>query len=241
MPKNRLILLRHGESKWNLENRFTGWTNVELTSKGYSEAKNAGKLLSKFNFEIDLVYTSVLKRANDTMDICLNVMNLSKIKKIYDWRLNERHYGALQGLNKSETILRYGKEKVMDWRRSFEIQPPRLSVNDSRHPRFESLYKDIDDRKLPSSESLKDTIKRFLPLWDNYILPSIKSGRKIMIVAHGNSLRALVKMLDNVSNNDIINLNIPTGSPLIYEFDSGVNVLNSYYLSDEKSEKNGIS
>ncbi|MCS5622675.1 MAG: 2,3-diphosphoglycerate-dependent phosphoglycerate mutase, partial [Candidatus Marinimicrobia bacterium] len=213
----KLILLRHGESKWNLENRFTGWTDVGLTPKGEVEAKDSGGLLSKKNIEIDIVFTSVLKRAIDTMEICLKQMKKNNIEAIYNWRLNERHYGALQGLNKAETALKYGDEQVLIWRRSYDIRPPELDWDDERHPRVDKKYKTLKKEELPSSECLKDTVLRFLPYWEKTISPEVKSGKRIMIVAHGNSLRALVKHLDKVSNEDIVGLNIPTGVPLVYK------------------------
>ena len=241
MIKYKLILLRHGESKWNLENKFTGWTNVDLTKKGINEAKNAGKLLLKEKFEVNQVYTSLLLRANNTMNICLDTLkaNINEIK--FDWRLNERHYGTLQGLNKSEIANRYGDKQVLKWRRSYDIPPPKLKLDDKRHPIHDKIYKNIDSSMLPSSESLKDTLDRFKPLWEDDIIPSIRSGEKVMIVAHGNSLRALVKILDKISNKDIVNLNIPTGVPLIYELDSEMMPLTSYYLGDQDEIKRKIA
>ena len=229
----KLALLRHGESEWNLENRFTGWIDVDLSNNGIKEAKSSAKLLKKNNFKFDIVYTSLLKRANKTMQICLDIMNIQKIKVIYDWRLNERHYGSLQGLNKLETAKKHGNDQVQIWRRSFDIRPPVLSLNDSTHPRFEKIYKDIDSSLLPSSESLKDTINRVTPLWLNSIRSNILLNKKILIVAHGNSLRALVKYLGKLSNEEIVNLNIPTGVPLIYELDKQINPISHYYLGDQ--------
>ena len=229
----KIILLRHGESKWNLENKFTGWTDVELTKKGNEEAKEAGLLLSVENMEFDMVFTSVLKRAIDTMNICLNNMKSRDIEVFHDWRLNERHYGALQGLNKLETAKKYGDEQVLIWRRSYDIRPPRLEWEDERHPRFDEKYNNLDNKYIPSSECLKDTVKRFLPYWGNTISPYVESGKKIMIVAHGNSLRALVKHLDNISNEDIVGLNIPTGIPLVYELDKNLKPIKNYYLGDQ--------
>jgi len=235
MTQKKLVLLRHGESQWNLENRFTGWTDVPLTEKGETEAKSSGKLLKYKGFTFDLVYTSVLKRANKTMNICLNEMRLKDIPIEYDWRLNERHYGALQGLNKLETAKKYGDEKVLIWRRSYNIPPPPLQLDDDRHPRFDDQYRKLDPSELPVCESLKDTVNRFLPLWYKSIAPSIKSGKKVLIVAHGNSLRALVKYVDNISDEEIVTLNIPTGVPLVYELDDALNSIKHYYLGDEKN------
>ena len=230
----KLILLRHGESKWNLENRFTGWTDVGLTPKGEVEAKDSGGLLSKENIEIDIVFTSVLKRAINTMEICLKQMKKNNIETIYNWRLNERHYGALQGLNKAETALKYGDEQVLIWRRSYDIRPPELDWDDERHPRVDKKYKTLKKEELPSSECLKDTVLRFLPYWEKTISPEVKSGKCIMIVAHGNSLRALVKHLDKVSNEDIVGLNIPTGVPLVYKLDENLMPIKHYYLGDQE-------
>ena len=230
----KLILLRHGESKWNLENRFTGWTDVVLTPKGEVEAKDSGGLLSKENIEIDIVFTSVLKRAINTMEICLKQMKKNNIETIYNWRLNERHYGALQGLNKAETALKYGDEQVLIWRRSYDIRPPELDWDDERHPRVDKKYKTLKKEELPSSECLKDTVLRFLPYWEKTISPEVKSGKRIMIVAHGNSLRALVKHLDKVSNEDIVGLNIPTGVPLVYKLDENLMPIKHYYLGDQE-------
>ena len=230
----KLILLRHGESKWNLENRFTGWTDVGLTPKGEVEAKDSGGLLSKENIEIDIVFTSVLKRAINTMEICLKQMKKNNIETIYNWRLNERHYGALQGLNKAATALKYGDEQVLIWRRSYDIRPPELDWDDERHPRVDKKYKTLKKEELPSSECLKDTVLRFLPYWEKTISPEVKSGKRIMIVAHGNSLRALVKHLDKVSNEDIVGLNIPTGVPLVYKLDENLMPIKHYYLGDQE-------
>ena len=229
----KLVLLRHGESLWNLENRFTGWTDVGLTDKGKAEAKSSGQLLKEEGFEFDLVYTSVLKRATGTMDICLNEMNIINVPIIYDWRLNERHYGALQGLNKAETAEKYGDEQVLIWRRSYSTPRPPLGINDERHPRFDNSYDDLNENQLPASESLKDTVNRFLPYWHETIAPSIQSGKKVLIVAHGNSLRALVKYLDDISEEKIIGLNIPTGAPLVYELDDQLSPMKHYYLGDQ--------
>ena len=235
----KLVLLRHGESKWNLENKFTGWTDVELTEKGEVEAKNAGELINNENINIDLVFTSVLKRAINTMNICLSNMDHNNPEIFQDWRLNERHYGSLQGLNKSETAEKYGDDQVLIWRRSYDIKPPELDQDDDRHPRFDKKYENLDSKILPSSECLKDTVERFLPYWEETISPNVKNGKKVMIVAHGNSLRALVKHLDKISDDKILGLNIPTGTPLVYELDEDLSPLKNYYLGnqDEINEK----
>ena len=235
MKTVKLILLRHGESKWNLENRFTGWTDVGLTDKGKAEAKSSGQLLKEEGFEFDLVYTSVLKRATGTMDICLNEMNIINVPIIYDWRLNERHYGALQGLNKTETAEKYGDEQVLIWRRSYSTPPPPLDIDDERHPHLDERYKDLTPSQLPASECLKDTVDRFLPLWHETIAPSVRSGEKVLIVAHGNSLRALVKYLDKITDEEIVGLNIPTGIPLVYELDHDLTPIKHYYLGDPEA------
>ena len=229
MTINKLVLLRHGESMWNMENKFTGWTDVDLSKNGISEAKNAGALLKKNSFSFDLVYTSCLKRANTTMDICLNEMCLLNIETIYDWRLNERHYGALQGLNKSETAKKFGDEQVFIWRRSYDTPPPPLKLNDKRHPLNDPKYNNVRS-SLPNSESLKDTYNRLFPLFTKKILKQVKLGRKILIVAHGNSLRAVVKYLDKIPDDEIVNLNIPTGQPLVYELDVNLSPIKNYYL-----------
>ena len=234
MNKHKLVLLRHGESQWNLENRFTGWADVGLSEKGIGEATSSGKILKENKFNFDKVFTSVLKRANRTMDICLKEMNINNIPIEYNWRLNERHYGALQGLNKIETAKRYGDEQVLIWRRSYSTPPPPLEIDDERHPRFEDKYKNLSDKELPTSESLKDTVNRFLPYWHETVAQSIQSGEKVLIVAHGNSLRALVKYLDNISEEEIVGLNIPTGEPLVYELDEQLNPIKHYYLGDQE-------
>tara|TARA_Y100000590_G_scaffold406153_1_gene495069 strand:- start:2382 stop:3134 length:753 start_codon:yes stop_codon:yes gene_type:complete len=237
MKNIKLVLLRHGESEWNQENRFTGWTDVNLTKKGIKEAKLAGKILKESGFTFDIVYTSLLKRAIQTMKICLKKMNIDKIDIKYKWRLNERHYGSLQGLNKYETAKKYGNNQVLIWRRSYEIPPPALELNDERHPRFDNKYESLKSSLIPSSESLKDTFNRFIPLWNKTISQKIKSNKKVLIVAHGNSLRALVKNIENISDEEIVNLNIPTGVPLVYNLDRQLNAINSKYLGDQKSIK----
>lgn len=227
-----LVLMRHGESTWNLENRFTGWTDVPLTKKGEQEAKQGGKLLKEGKYSFDIIYTSVLKRAIDTLQIVLKEMSLvAPIVKA--WQLNERHYGALQGLNKSEMAQKYGEEKVHQWRRSYDIPPPPLDVKDSRHPMHDPLYKDLKKTDLPSAESLKLTVKRVIPYWKKVIAPQLKVGKKVFICAHGNSLRALVMYLDNISEKDIPELNIPTGVPLIYELDDKLKAIKHYYLGNQ--------
>jgi 2,3-bisphosphoglycerate-dependent phosphoglycerate mutase len=228
---HKLVLLRHGESLWNKENRFTGWTNVNLSEKGVEEAKKAGHVLKKEGYTFDVAYTSYLIRATRTLDITLKEMKLSiPIHKA--WELNERHYGALQGLNKSEMAQKYGEEQVQIWRRSYDIRPPALKEDDKRHPRFDPLYKDI--KYHPATECLKDTVKRVLPYWKKEIAPAIKSGKKVLISAHGNSLRGLVKYLDNVPEDEITQLNIPTGIPLVYELDGNLKPIKHYYLASEK-------
>jgi len=230
---NKLVLLRHGESQWNLENRFTGWTDVDLSEKGIKEATSSGEILKESGFDFDLVYSSLLLRAHRTMDICLEEMGISDIPLKYNWRLNERHYGTLQGLNKGETAQKYGDDQVLTWRRSYNTPPPPLGINDERHPRFDNSYDDLNENQLPASESLKDTMDRFLPYWHETISPSIQSGKKVLIVAHGNSLRALVKYLDDISEEEIIGLNIPTGVPLVYELDNQLSPIKHYYLGDQ--------
>jgi len=230
----KIILLRHGESTWNLKNKFTGWTDVGLTENGKREAQNAGLLLTNNNIEFDLVYVSYLKRAIKTLEICLKQINNPHGETISHWRLNERHYGNLQGLNKSETARKYGDEQVLIWRRSYDIPPPKMDHNDKRHPKYDILYKNINPNKLPSSESLKDTLERVRPLWINKILPQIKKGQNIMIVAHGNSLRAIVKILKRISDKDIININIPTGIPYIFELNDNFDYMKDYYLGNQK-------
>ncbi len=234
----KLVLLRHGESVWNSENRFTGWTDVDLSDKGIKEAAKAGRVLRQQGYVFDLAFTSVLKRAIRTLWIALDELDLMWIPVKNSWRLNERHYGALQGLNKSETARKYGEDQVLVWRRSYDIPPPALDKKDERYPGREPRYADLKLDQIPLSESLKDTYRRCLPYWHTSIAPAVKSGKRVIISAHGNSLRALVKYLDNVSNQDIVGLNIPTGIPLVYEVDSNLKKLKSYYLaSAEELEK----
>jgi 2,3-bisphosphoglycerate-dependent phosphoglycerate mutase len=233
----RLVLLRHGESAWNRENRFTGWTDVDLTEKGRDEAREAGRLMTAEKFEFDLAYTSVLKRAIRTLWITLDEMDLMWIPVYRSWRLNERHYGALQGLNKAETAARHGDEQVKIWRRSYDIPPPTLTPDDPRHPSHDRRYGDLSPAELPLTESLKDTVARFLPYWHETIAPDIRSGRKVLITAHGNSLRALVKYLDNVPDEEIVELNIPTGIPLVYLLNDDLQPLQKFYLGDPDTAK----
>ena len=229
----KLVLIRHGESTWNKENRFTGWTDVELSDKGRTEAKAAGELLKKEGFVFDIAYASLLKRALNTLWTVLQELDRVWIPIEKDWRLNERHYGALQGLNKAETAAKYGDEQVLVWRRSYDIPPPPLEKSDERWPGHDPRYAGIEN--LPLTECLKDTVERFLPLWHDQIAPVVKSGKRVIIAAHGNSLRALVKYLDNVSDKDIINLNLPTGVPLVYELDSNLKPIKHYYLGDQEA------
>ena len=228
----KIILLRHGESVWNKENRFTGWTDVELTDNGVEEARKAGELMLEAGFVFDLAHTSVLKRAIKTLWLALERMDLMWIPVLHSWRLNERHYGALQGLNKAETAAKFGEKQVHLWRRSYDIPPPALDPNDPRHPGSDPRYASLARSELPLTECLKDTVERFLPFWADAIAPQVASGRKVIIAAHGNSLRALVKYLDNMSDEDIVGLNIPTGVPLVYELDDTLKPLRHYYLGN---------
>jgi 2,3-bisphosphoglycerate-dependent phosphoglycerate mutase len=229
---HKLVLLRHGESTWNRENRFTGWTDVDLSDRGRQEAQEAGRLLKEAGYVFDQAYTSVLKRAIRTLWYSLDALDLMWIPVEKDWRLNERHYGALQGLNKAETAARHGEEQVKIWRRSYDIPPPPLTADDERHPSRDPRYTSLSSKELPLTESLKDTVARFLPYWHGTIAPSIARGKRVIIAAHGNSLRALVKYLDEISDADILELNIPTGIPLVYELDGSLRPLRHYYLGD---------
>jgi 2,3-bisphosphoglycerate-dependent phosphoglycerate mutase len=229
-----IVLLRHGESVWNKENRFTGWTDVDLSQKGIEEAIGAGKIMKEKGYSFDIVFTSLLKRALRTTWLALEQLDLLWIPEEKSWRLNERHYGALQGLNKAETAEKHGEEQVMIWRRSYDIPPPELEKSDPRYPGHESRYKNMDEKDIPKTESLKDTVARFLPYWHEVMAPTIKTGKKVLISAHGNSLRALVKYLDNMTNEAVIALNIPTGVPLVYELDNNLKPLKHYYLGDEE-------
>lgn len=230
----KLVLIRHGESVWNKSNQFTGWTDVDLSEKGVEEATKAGKLLKEEGYEFDIAFTSVLKRAIRTLYFTLYETDQLWIPVKKSWRLNERHYGALQGLNKSETAKKKGEEQVKIWRRSYDVQPPALSEDDERFPGNERKYAGLDKDLLPKTECLKDTVERFLPLWHEEIAPIIKTGKKVVIAAHGNSLRALVKYLDNVSEEKIVGLNIPTGIPLVYELDEDLKPIKHYYLGDQE-------
>lgn len=229
----KLVLLRHGESTWNQENRFTGWTDVDLSPKGLDEAKKAGQLLRENGFVFDVAYTSVLKRAIRTLWITLDEMDQMWIPVNLSWRLNERHYGALQGLNKAETAAKYGDEQVHIWRRSYDIHPPALTLDDERYPGFDPRYRNLAKQDIPLTECLKDTVARFLPYWNETILPVVRSGQRVIIAAHGNTLRALVKYLDNISDEDTLALNIPTGVPLVYELDDNLQPIRHYYLGDQ--------
>lgn len=228
----KLVLLRHGESTWNQENRFTGWTDVDLTVKGIGEAKAAGQLLRSNGFNFDLAYTSVLKRAIRTLWLTLDEMDRMWTPIKLNWRLNERHYGALQGLNKAETARQYGDEQVLIWRRSYDTRPPEITTEDERYPGFDPRYSKMARNEIPLAESLKDTVERFLPYWNEIIAPQIRGGSNVIIVAHGNSLRALIKHLDQISDQDILNYNIPTGVPLIYEFEENLKPIRNYYLGN---------
>ena len=230
-----LVLLRHGESTWNKENRFTGWTDVDLSERGVGEAKEAGRLLKEGGYAFDLAYTSVLKRAIRTLWIALDQLDQMWLPVVKDWRLNERHYGGLQGLNKAETAEKHGEAQVKIWRRSYDIPPPPLTSDDPRHAGRDPRYANLSASEVPLTESLKDTVARFLPYWHETIAPSIKSGQRVLIAAHGNSLRALVKYLDNVSEEEILELNIPTGIPLVYELNDRLEPTKHYYLGDPKA------
>jgi len=233
----KLVLLRHGESDWNKENRFTGWTDVDLSAEGREQAREAGATLKREGFSFDIAYTSVLKRAIRTLWIAMDEMDLLWVPVERSWRLNERHYGALQGLNKSETAEKFGEDQVKIWRRSYDIPPPALDPSDERFPGHDPRYRGLSKEELPLTECLKDTVDRFLPYWENTIAPVVREGKSVLIAAHGNSLRALVKYLDDMSEEAIINLNIPTGMPLVYELDDDLKPLRSYYLGDPEKVK----
>ncbi len=230
----KLVLVRHGQSTWNLENRFTGWTDVGLTDLGKSEAHEAGMLLRESGYVFDVAYTSVLRRAIQTLWTVLQEMNLEWIPITNAWQLNERHYGSLQGLNKAETAAKFGEAQVKIWRRSYDVPPPALDLNDERHPRFDPRYTSLTPGQLPATESLKLTLERVLPYWHSTLTPAIKSGKRVIIAAHGNSIRALVKYLDNISEADITELNIPTGLPFVYELDEDLKPTKNYYLGDSE-------
>jgi len=230
---HKLVLLRHGESVWNRENRFTGWTDVDLSEAGREEARRAGRLLREEGFQFDVAYTSVLKRAVRTLWIALDEMDLMWLPVHNSWRLNERHYGDLQGLNKAETAAKFGEKQVLEWRRSYDIPPPALKPDDKRHPRNDRRYAALRESELPLTESLKNTVTRFLPYWNETIAPAVNSGKRVLIAAHGNSLRALVKYLDGLSDREVIDLNIPTGRPLVYELDAALKPVRHYYLGNQ--------
>jgi 2,3-bisphosphoglycerate-dependent phosphoglycerate mutase len=229
----KIVFMRHGESTWNLENRFTGWTDVDLTEKGVREAKSAGQVLKEAGFTFDVAYTSVLKRAIRTLWLTLDDMDMMWLPVINDWRLNERHYGALQGLDKGETAAKYGDAQVLVWRRSYDTPPPALAADDERTSFHDPRYAGVPQESIPLTECLKDTVARVMPVWDEEIAPAIRAGKNILISAHGNSLRALIKMLDGISDEDIVGLNIPNGQPLVYELDADLKPIRHYYLGDQ--------
>lgn len=236
----KLVLIRHGESVWNQENRFTGWQDVDLSEKGRAEALKGGKALREKGFAFDVAYTSVLKRAIKTLNIVLDEVDQVWLPVHKDWRLNERHYGALQGLNKSETAARHGEEQVKIWRRSYDTPPPPMDASDARHPSHDPRYKGIDPKLLPSNESLKDTVARFLPLWNSTIAPDVKAGKNVLIVAHGNSLRALMQHLEGMTPDEIMGVNMPTGIPMMYELDANLKVLKKEFIGDPEEVKAAI-
>jgi 2,3-bisphosphoglycerate-dependent phosphoglycerate mutase len=229
---HKLVMIRHGESTWNLENRFTGWTDVDLTATGVEQAKTSGRLLREAGYEFDLAYTSVLKRSTRTLWHCLDELDRTWLPVVHSWRLNERHYGALQGLNKAETAKQYGDAQVLVWRRSYDTRPPALDPDDPRCERGDIRYAGLAPGQVPLTECLKDTVARVLPFWDEVMAPAIRSGDRVLVAAHGNSMRALVKYLDGISDNDIVGLNIPNGIPLVYELDAGLKPIRHYYLGD---------
>ena len=231
----KIVFMRHGESTWNLENRFTGWTDVDLTEKGINEAKTAGRVLKEAGFTFDVAYTSVLKRAIRTLWLAMDEMDMMYLPVKNDWRLNERHYGALQGLDKAETAAKFGDEQVLVWRRSYDTPPPALEKGDERTSFKDPRYASLDESQIPLTECLKDTGARVMPAWDEEIAPAIRAGKKILISAHGNSLRAIIKMLDNISDADIVGLNIPNGQPLVYELDADLKPIKHYYLGDQEA------
>ena len=236
----KLLLLRHGESIWNKENRFTGWTDVDLSERGIAEARKAGQILKEQRYTFDVAFTSVLKRAIRTLWLVQEEMDLMWIPVHLSWRLNERYYGALQGFNKAETAAKFGEEQVLIWRRSYDVRPPGLEKTDERYPGNDPRYKDLAEKDIPLTECLKDTVNRFLPYWHDVIAPVIKSGKRVIISAHGNSLRALVKYLDNIADEEILKLNIPTGVPLVYELDDGLRPIRHYYLGDPDEVRRAI-
>lgn len=231
----KIVLMRHGESTWNLDNRFTGWTDVDLTEKGMTEARQAGRVLKEAGFTFDLCFTSVLKRAIRTLWLTLDEIDLMWLPVVHDWRLNERHYGALQGLNKAETAAKYGDDQVLIWRRSYDVPPNPLDADDPRASFGDPRYANVPREQIPLTECLKDTVARVMPAWHDAIAPAIRSGKRILISAHGNSLRALIKELDGISDADIVGLNIPNGQPLVYELDADLKPIKSYYLGDQEA------
>ena len=231
----KLVLVRHGESTWNLENRFTGWTDVDLTDTGVAQATQAGQILKADGYEFDLAYTSVLKRATRTLWHCLDAMDRTWLPVAHSWRLNERHYGALQGLNKAETAKQYGDAQVLVWRRSYDTPPPALDVGDARSERGDLRYAKLKTEQVPLTECLKDTVERVLPFWNESMAPAIRAGKRIIVAAHGNSIRALIKYLDDISDDDIVGVNIPNGIPLVYELDANLKPLRHYYLGDAEA------
>jgi 2,3-bisphosphoglycerate-dependent phosphoglycerate mutase len=237
----KLVLLRHGESVWNLEDKFTGWTDVDLSGKGIAEAREAGQTLKKEGYSFDIAFTSVLKRAIRTLWLVLDEMDLMWIPVHRSWRLNERHYGALQGLNKADMAIKFGEEQVHTWRRSYDVQPPAIDRTDTRYPGKDPRYHELSESELPLAESLKDTIARVMPYWRNVIAPELQSGKHVIVAAHGNSLRALVKYLDNIGDREIAQVNIPTGIPLVYEFDGKLTPVNHYYLADAAKVERAIN
>lgn len=239
-PTYKLVLIRHGESQWNQENRFTGWQDVELSEKGRAEALKGGRALRERGFQFDVSYTSVLKRAIHTLDFVLNEVDQVWLPVHKEWRLNERHYGALQGLNKAETAARHGEQQVQIWRRSYDTPPPPMDVNDPRHPSKDPRYKNVNPRDLPSGESLKDTVARFLPLWEGQIVKDVKAGKRVLIVAHGNSLRALMQHLEKMTPDQIMGVNMPTGIPMMYELDSNLTVLKREFIGDDEEVRKAI-
>jgi len=236
----KIVLIRHGESVWNKENRFTGWTDVDLSDKGIEEAKQGGKVLKAEGYIFDIAYTSVLKRAIRTLWLVMDEMDLMWIPVINSWRLNERHYGDLQGLNKAEMAVRFGEEQVHLWRRSYDVRPPALSTEDPRYPGKDPRYQDVPKAEIPTCECLKDTVARVLPFWFDVVIPSMKQGKRVLIAAHGNSLRALVKYLDDIPEAEIVGLNIPTGVPLVYELDEAFKPMTHYYLGDQEAIQKSI-
>jgi len=237
----KLVLLRHGESVWNKENRFTGWTDVDLSEKGIREARKAGRVLKKEGYTFDIAFDSVLKRAIRTLWLVLDEMDIMWLPVKRSWRLNEKHYGALQGLNKSETARKYGEEQVLKWRRAYDVRPPALEKSDKRHPCHDARYKNLPKKDLPSTECLKDTVARFLPYWHESMAPALKEGKRVIVSAHGNSLRALVKYLDNISDEAIVKMNIPTGIPLVYELDRDLKPIKHYYLGNPEEVKKAMA